>query len=477
MFGILQQPASKYRQLLRLGVPILLQNLISSSLAMVDTAMVGTLGQNELAGLSLANTPFFVAMLFVFGLQSGGAVLISQYWGKKDLVTINRVLGLSCYAAGGLSLLFAAVVTTFPMQVMGLTSNNAELVSIAARYGRIVAPSYFLNALVSVYVGAQRSIENPKFGMVVFSSSMTLNVIFNYILIFGKLGLPAMGVEGAALATLLSRIMEVVITGVYMAFVDKRLPIRPKAFFRPGKIIFADYIRYSTPVVINETVWGLGTSMFPVIYGHMERSSDIVSAYSIAGNIDRILSVLCFALANAAAVIIGKEIGEGRPKEEVQRTGGWLLVISVLGAVGTALLLLVTNIFLGERVLFPLFNLEPNARRIASMMLFVMVGMAFPRYYNTSMIVGLLRGGGDVKTSMIIDTTFLWLLAVPLAAFTGLVLRWDILWVYLLIQSEEIFKCLAGIWRYMSGKWIRNITRDFAELEEYDRDAEAAERQ
>lgn len=449
-----------YKMLAALAVPIILQNLINSSLGLVDTIMVGTLGQNELAGLSLANTPFFVAQLFVFGLQSGGAVLISQYWGKRDMTTINRVLGISWFCAGLISFLFATVVFLFPRQIMGLTTNNPELLEIAVRYGRIVAYSNFLNAIVMIYVGAQRSCENPRFGMVVTTVSMVSNVFFNYIFIFGKLGFPAMGVEGAALGTLLARIVEVIFLVIYILFKDKTIKIIPSALFRPGIIIVKDFLKYSLPVILNETLWGLGTSIFPIIYGHMADSSDIVAAYSIAGNIDRILSVAVFAVANAAAVVIGKEIGAGRSRDEVFSIGKTLAAVSIVIGLFSGLFILGGTQLLVKPFVFRFFDLSANAERIAVTMLMIMSAVTVFRSFNTSLIVGILRGGGDVKFGLFLDTATLYLWSIPLGALTGLVLGWDISAVYILIVSEDIIKFVIGYIRFRSGKWINNLTRE-----------------
>ncbi len=462
MFKHLKRDGSFYKQLLALSVPILLQNLINSSLSMADTVMVGTLGQNELAGMSLANTPFFVAMLFVFGLQSGGAVLISQYWGKHDTQTISRVIGISWYFAGAVSFIFTTIIFLFPEQVMGLTTNNPELLEVAVRYGRIVSYSYFINSIVTVYVGAQRSCENPKIGMFIVIFSMLLNVFLNWVLIFGKLGAPRLGIEGAAWATLFSRIAEFIIMLVYIA-VDKHLKLHIKNILKPGKLIVGDFIRYSTPVIINETLWGFGSSLYPVIYGHMIASADIVAAYSIAGNIERIISVAVFAVANATAVIIGKEIGVGRSKDEVFSLGKTLASLSGIIGLGSGLLLAGVLFAVVRPLIFPLFALSANAERIATTMLIIISAMLVFRSFNTTLIVGILRGGGDVKSGLYLDVGAMYLWAIPLAAVTGLIFHWDISIVYMLIVSEEFIKSIIGFIRFRSGKWIRNVTRNMAE--------------
>jgi len=215
MLKTLRQGKDFYRTLVKLTVPIMVQNLVNQSLSLFDTFMVGKLGENELAAVTLANTPFFIMMLIVFGLQSGCSILFSQYWGKGDVTTISRVMGIGIYSSGFITFTISVVVLLFPEQVMSLTTNDPVLIAIAADYGRIAAFSYFFNSFSLIYIAAQRSMENPKFGMYVLCVSMIVNTFLNWMLIFGNLGAPKLGVKGAAIATLIARILELVITIIY----------------------------------------------------------------------------------------------------------------------------------------------------------------------------------------------------------------------------------------------------------------------
>lgn len=235
---------------------------------------------------------------------------MSQYWGRGDRDAINRVIGIGCYVAGGLSLIFAGVMFLIPVQFIGLFSNNQALVELAAQYARIVGFSYLFNSLTEVYIGAQRSMGNPVVGMCVLAVSMCANTFLNWIFIFGNLGAPKLGVEGAALATLISRMLEFSIMFLY-AMRCKSFRLKFSLMLRPGRFILGRFIHYATPVVLNETMWGLGTAMYTTIMGHMEDSSSILAAYTVAGNIEKIFVVVVFGLANASAILIGREIGSG----------------------------------------------------------------------------------------------------------------------------------------------------------------------
>ncbi len=460
MLEVMRRPRADYKQLFALMIPLIIQNITTSSLALADTIMVGLLGQNELSGLTQANTVFFIIQLFMFGVQSGGSVLIGQYWGKKDIGAINRIMGASIYVAGGFTLLASVIIYFFPEAIMGLTTNDPVLVGFAARYGKTVAVSYFINSIVLVYLGAQRNAENARIGMYVLAGSMAINIFLNWVLIFGKLGFPALGIEGAAIATLISRIAELLMVIVHALFIDKRLKIMPKLLLRPGKTIWRDYIRYATPVLLNETLWGFGYSMYSVIFGHMKDASDIVAAYSITGNIEKLVMVITFAVANAAAVIIGKTVGEGTKKEEVIKLGNWLLAMSVISGLISAAILIGIELFALDSFIFKIFPLTENAQRIVVTMLIILSVSGVFKSYNTTCICGVLRGGGDVKTGMYLDVCTMYAYAIPMGVIAAFVFDAPIAVVFSLILSENIGKMILGVIKIRGGDWVRNITRE-----------------
>ena len=287
MFSYLRQPRGFYRRLFLLALPIIVQNLITTSLGFLDTFMVGLLGSEQMSAVTVANVPIFIIQLIVFGLQSGSSVLISQYWGRGDRESINRVIGIGLCIAGSVSTLFALIMAFFPADVLLLVTDNLRLVAIGTPYIRIVGFSYILNSLSSIYIGMQRSIENPRFGMLVFGASMLCNTVGNYVLIFGKLGFPALGVTGAAAATLLSRVVEFALAFGY-ALRCRTVPLQWSALLRPGREMLRRFVHYSAPVLANETLWGVGYSLITVIMGHMAASGDLIAAYTVAGSIDKL---------------------------------------------------------------------------------------------------------------------------------------------------------------------------------------------
>lgn len=458
MMKYLRRERGFYRRLFFLALPLILQNLITTSLGFVDTFMVGLLGSDQLSAVTAANAPIYLIQVIIFGLMSGLTILVSQYWGKQDIASINRCMGFAMYAGLAISILMAAVLFFFPTQVLLLVTDNRTLIEMGAPYLKIVGISYIFNSVSSVYVSMQRSAENPSLGMKIFAASMLLNTFLNYCLIFGKFGAPALGITGAAIATLTSRIVEFLLVLLYALF-NRRVPLMPSLLFRPGKATARSFAKYATPVLFNETMWGLGTTVMTSILGHMANSADMLAAYTIMGNIDKFTTVSCFGIAGATAVILGKAIGEGTNKDKVYDLSWCLLIVSFLLGLGLAVVLAFALPFVFIPYLYPLFGLSELATQAAATLCVVYLILLPLKSFDISNITGVLRAGGDVRMATIIDLCPLWLVAVPLAALTALVLDAPLPLVCIGIYSENICKMPLGIIRLRSRKWINDVTR------------------
>ena len=455
----LRQGKGFYRAALALMIPLILQNFITNTMTLADTFMVGILGETELAAITVANVPFFIIYLMCFGIQSGACVLVAQYYGKQDKLAINRVLGMGLYVSMIFTFTLAIASYLFPAQIMNLLTNNADLIEPGAKYIRLVGFSYFFMSISGLYFAVLRSMENPKVGVYLLSFSGLLNIFLNWVFIFGKLGAPALGVEGAAIATLISRVVEVVSALIYSRF-DKTLLFHAKLMLRPGAVIAKDFIKFALPVIFNEVLWSVAQSAYTVIMGHMQNSTPILAAYTIVGNLDRVISVGLIATGASAAIIIGREIGSKN-----QKIYGKAIALSVLSigmGILSSLFMLVVRFFAAEPLIFPLVGLSPEAAQTALFM-FTAIAIPYPfRAFNMTAIVGIFRGGGDVVYSLISDIAPMYVLSVPLAAICGLVLHWGITSVYLCILLDELSKLLLTIPRIRSRKWINNITRELA---------------
>lgn len=454
----MQQPKGFYRKVAVLMIPMVLQNIISQSITLADAFMVGIIGEQNLAAITIATTPLYVFNIFVFGVQSGVGILVSQYWGKGDKRAINRVVGIGTYCSAIVTFTGAFLLLLFPAQILSLVTNESELIEISVQYARYAGFAMALNSISLTYIASQRSMENTRFGFIVLSISAALSIFGKWILIFGNLGMPALGIIGAALSTLIARIIEVCIVIVH-AFRNKRLPIDLKLFLKPGITIFKDFAKYALPVIYNESLWGVGMMLFPVILGHMDGAEQILAAYNIAGNLERLVSVGVITCANATAVIIGREIGAGR-MDRLEGVARSLIALGAIIGICTGGLLVLARFTILKPLIFPLFGLSNEATGNANAILTILAFIIPLRTVSWTMGIGVLRGGGDVKAYMYIDVGVLYLVALPLAFIAGLVFKLGIAIVYSSILVEYAIKLPMLLIRIRSKKWIHNVTRE-----------------
>ena len=461
MLKTLRRESGFYKRLWKLSLPMILQNLITFSLGLIDTFMVSQLGNTEMAAVSTANVPAFLLISIVFGIQSGLGILVSQYWGKGDVKSINRALGVAALLGTSTMAVLAGIFAIWPVQVMDLLSNNHDLSVLGAPYLRIIGFAYVFNILSSIYASTQHSVENTSFGMKLFGFSTVLNTGLNYLLIFGKWGLPAMGVTGAALATLLSRVAECIIC-IICALRDKTVPLDIQAFLQPGWEMARRFLKYASPVILNETIWGLGNSMFTVILGYTPNSVEMLAANAVMGNLSRLFLVVCFGLGAATAVMVGKAIGEGQSHEKVMSLSQALLWFAVLvgGCIAVVALALVPTLFIP--VVFPMFKLFGESASIATALAVCHFAAIPINAYAISSVTGTLRAGGDVAWATALDIGPQWLICLPVTAFVALVLHLGAWPIALSLQLESLVKVPLCILRMNSGKWINDVTRSRA---------------
>ena len=457
MLKYLKRGPGFYGYLWRLTGPIALQNLITFSLGLIDTLMVSWLGNTQMAAVTTANVPVFLLISIVFGVQSGLGILVSQYWGKKDMESISRAIGVAAMLGTGITLVLALVLFLWPVQIMDLLSNKHELSVLGAPYLKLIGFSYVFNMLSSIYVSAQRSVENSSFGMKLFGMSTAINTGMNYLLIFGKAGFPMLGVEGAAVATLISRVAEFAVC-LFCALRSRVIPLDLKALFRPGWEMLRRFVKYASPVMANELFWGLGNSLLTVILGHMTISVEFLAANAVMGNLNRLFLVVCFGLGAATAVIVGKAIGEGKSHQEVLDLSHTLLWVTILVGLALAAIALALVPLLFQPIVFPLFKLYDQTAQIATAL--AVTGFAsIPLHaYSITAVTGVLRAGGDVFCSAALDISPQWLVALPLTAVIALVMDASCWWVAAAVQAESLLKCPLCWYRIRKGRWIHDVT-------------------
>lgn len=445
-----------YKMLFAICIPIALQNVITQATSIADTLMLGAADSSGalLSASSLANNPFFILSLVCFGLASGSAILSAQYWGKNDLPAIRTIISMVVKLGAAIGLIFGLIVIIFPEQVMRIFSNNEIFINAGAQYLKIIGFAYAFFAFGNTLLCALRGVEIVKISVVVNLSGLVTNIFLNWVLIFGNLGAPAMGIKGAAVATLIARLVEFTVTVVYVFGIDKKLGLRLRHLLRFNKLLAHDLVKYSTPVVINEVMWSLAISMQAVILGHIEYSSgDPVASNTIAAMIYQLASVVIFGVANAAAVVVGKAIGEKQEQQALERAHTLKLMSLLLGVLTFGIILLLRPLILG------LYDLPEQTIALTHDMIFVTAVTSIFVSIASVSIVGILRGAGDTRFCLIIELVLLWGVAIP-AALIAVYFRLPVPLVLALMKSDELLKAVVCLIRLHGKKWLNSVTRD-----------------
>lgn len=444
--------ASFSRNLLRLAVPIVLQNLVTTAVSSADVIMLGFVSQDALAAGSLASQIMFILNLVYSGISSGVIMLAAQYWGKQDTLTIERIMGIGMRISILISTVFFILAFFFPALLMRIFTNDMQLVSTGIPYLKIVSFSYLFMSISQVYLCTMRTIERVIFATAANASALLLNILLNAVFIFGLLGAPKMGIAGVALATTIARGIEFVIC-MLDALKFKTIRFRPSTIFERHKLLFADFMKYSLPAFGNEVSWGLAFSMYSVIMGHL--GSDIVAANAVVVVARNLGTVACFGIANAGAILLGKSIGAGLMETVKADASKFCKITFISGMIGGIFIFLLRPLFMN------MADLTVTAQGYLNIMLFINMYYVLGQAMNTAVICGAFRSGGDSKWGFICDTIDMWGYAVPMGFFTAFVLKLPPMWVYFIICTDEFVKIPFVYKHYKSYTWLKNITREF----------------
>ena len=445
-----------YKQVCLLIIPMALQNLINVGVQAADVFMLGRVGEKVLSGASLAGQIQFIMTLILFGTTSGATVLTAQYWGKKDTRTIEKILGMGMLIGIGGALTFALAAELIPETLLRIYTNDPEVIAEGAKYLRIVALSYVIMAATQVYLYIMRSIERVVIATVVYGASLIVNIIVNAVLIFGLMGFPKMGIEGAAIGTLISRILGLMIVIWYAKFRNKVVRFHLSDMWNIDKVLLKDFLFYATPVILNELVWGMGSSANTAVIGHL--GSAAVAANSVVQVVRELSTVVVFGVSNATAIYLGKTIGE-RQYELAKAYGRRFAVLSVITGFIAAGIILVSAPAVSR-----FMTLSPEAKSYLMFMFFVMSYFALCQAINTTLVVGVFRSGGDTRFGLRLDATTMWCCSILLGAIAAFVFRASVPVVYVLLMSDEVIKVPITVKRFLGYKWIKNVTREQEEL-------------
>ncbi len=451
MIKYMKKDLGLWKMMICIALPIAFQNLLTSLTQMMDTIMLGELGDVPLTASSLANQLFFVFSLFIFGICGGASILTSQYWGKKEKEPIKIVMATVLRTVILVGTLVMILVMLFPDKVMRIYTSDAIVIAEGVKYLKIVAPTYLLFGISSTITTLFRSVEVVKLAVVANGMTLITNISLNYLLIFGKFGAPKLGLEGAAYATLIARTVELSVVIIYVLYKEKELKFVPKNLLLKDKLLSADLRKFCTPVVTNELLWAIGISAQAALFGHI--STLAVSANTIISVVQNLSTLVIFGMANATCVIIGKTIGEGDLKLAEQRSKDIQVFAIFLGVFSAIVILLLRN------VMVDFYNVEEATKILAKEMLAVAsVIVIFIAYGGTS-IVGLLRGGGDTKYSLFVEVVSLWGFSVPLGYIAGIWLQLPVVAVFAIFKSDEIVKVILCYIRLRKNKWMNEVTR------------------
>ena len=459
--AVLGSPEEKrtfFRRALRVTFPIALQNLLDAAVSSADVVMLSFVSQSALAASSLAGQIAFILGNLVYGLSSGAAVLSAQYFGKGDKRSVERVLGIAMRIVLLVSLLFGLAAFAVPAQLMRIFTDDPQLIADGVLYLRAVSPSYVLGALASLYLAVMRSVGRVKTSAAIHCSAVIMNVVLNACFIFGIGLFPELGIVGVALATSITRLIEVAVCLADSARCTV-IRLRLRDLVARGGALLRDFIRFSIPAAANDIIWGLAFSVYSVILGHL--SSDIVAANSVATVVRNLSSAFCFGAASSAAIILGNTLGENKLEEARVYASRFMKIAFWSAAAGGALILCCRPLILDFMHLY--VTVTDVVKWELNLMLYISSYYIMGTSLNTMMVCGIFRSGGDVKFGLIGDSIAMWLYAVPVGLLCAFVLKLPEMWVYFILCLDEFVKMPAFFIHYRKRKWIQNITREQTE--------------
>ena len=440
-----------YRQMFKLAIPIIIQNLLSAAVNSSDVIMLNYVGQSAISAVSLAANYSNILFMVYYGLGTGASLLCAQYFGKKNMQAIHAVEGIALRFSFAISALVALAAFTMPQRMLLLFTSDQELIAIGSSYIRIMGITYLCWGVTEIYLAILRSIGRVTISMTLNMLAFGLNILLNAMFIFGLFGAPKLGVTGVAIATASSRLIQLVAC-VIVSLLSKDVKLNPAYMFIRSKTLLNDFIHLSLPALGNDLSWSVAFSMYSVILGHL--GTEAVAANSLVTVVRNVGSVFCFAIASAGTILLGRGMGQEELEKSKSYASRMLKMTVVAGAVGGVIVLSVTPFVLRFA------SLNDTAMHYLKYMLLINSYYIMGSAVNTALIAGVFRAGGDTKFGLICDTIDMWVYAVPLGFFAAFVLKLPVLWVYFLLCTDEFVKWPWVIRHYRKREWAKNITRE-----------------
>lgn len=458
--AVFTKDRSFYRSLVTLAVPISLQNLVTFAVSFADNVMIGSLGDDAISGVYIGGQLQSVLQMFVGGIEGAILILAAQYWGKKDTQSIRKVVSIGIKFALAVGLLSSLVAVLFPQWVIRAFTTEPGVIQEGAAYVQIVGFTYLFFSVSQVMIAAMRSVETARIGLYISCMALVINVCLNYVFIFGHFGFPAMGVRGAALATLVSRILEMCVGVGYVFFMDKKLRFGLKDLLHTDRQLLRDFIRYGLPVIGGQVVWAINSLANTKILGYY--SAGVIAAASITGMLHNLVYVWMNGMSSAVGIITGKTVGAGQYEKMKEYSKTVQMIFLFVGLISGA------AVFLARDGFISLYNASPEAQAYSRQFINVISVTIIGTCYQAACLFGLVKSGGDISFVFKNDTIFVFLVVIPsslLAMWLGAP-PWV---VFACLKCDQILKCFVAIVKINRYNWMKNLTRDNTSQEEKER--------
>ena len=457
MEKISNKDRSFYSTLLRVAIPVMFQQLIIVAVGLSDTLMVGRLSEEAIAAVGASNQIFLIYINTIFGFLSGVAVFSVQYWGIKDLKMLRKLMGIGYSLSISLGVPVAAGVYIFAPSLISVFSTDASVIAMGTTYTRIVVFTYLLDGLTFVISYNSRVIQKLKWPTIFNAVAVALNIVLNWGFIFGNLGLPELGAKGAAVATLISRVLEFILTFIYI-YMSKEHPLRAiPSELKFDRNLFSRVMKTAMPVVLNEVLWVLSFTLIFAIYGRLGPAA--LAVVQIAMTINSAFQAIYFGLGNGCNVIVGQELGKGDKESAYRLAKKCLNITLVINVITTGSLILLRGWIVG------FYDYAEETNRMLMETLFVFALAQMPKMLAYEFICGILRPGGDTIWSAVVDAGLNWLLQVPLALIAVSVFKWELAYCVAFVEIGDVAKTLACYYRFRTKKWMNVFTSYEAEGE------------
>lgn len=450
--GFFRKDKEFYRTLFGMLFVVSLHNIVAYSVNIADNIMLGRYSQEALSGAATVNQIFFLVQQLALAIGEACVILASQYWGQKKVEPIHKLTGATLYTGMIFGILIFMICAIFPEQVVSIFASDKTIIEQGVIYLRITKYTYVMFIITNIFLSALRSVGTVNISFIISFISLIVNVIINYVLIFGKFGFSEMGITGAAIGTLIARAVEVVLVIIYLLFIDRKLNLFSTNFLKLNKVLTKDYLDVAINVILSQLLWAVSVPFQTAILGHL--TSDAIAANSVAITFYSYLKVIVQSMSAVSAALIGQTIGKGNI-DEVKASTRTMQVIDI--GIGVILGL---ALFLFKDIILGFYSLNDSsmilARKLLIVMSFVMVGMS----YQMPVSMGILRGGGDTKFVMLMNSISTWLIVMPLSFMSAFWWNWPVVLVVIVIQSDQIFKCLPVAIRIRQyDNWVKKLTR------------------